>query len=253
MLVLSRRPKEKIVFPGINITVQVVAVKSGAVRLGIEAPPEVTVLREEVAARAETQGPGAAPLPDGAAGPTLCQVSHLLRNWLDVAAIGLALLRRQAQGRVTEATLDPFDQEIGALRRQMQSMGRQPLPKSEVLLVEGDQRGRETLAGLLRLAGLHVATACDGSMALDRLGARGLPDVLLLDMRQPSPCDSPTLVRMIRRDPDYAGLKIFGVTRGGAGEFDLARGSRGIDHWFNAPFKAEVLLDDLNQELAGVV
>src|SRR5262245_5872357 len=123
MLVLSRRPREKIIFPGINITVQVVAVKSGAVRLGIEAPPEVTVLREEISARVGTQEPGATLLPDCAAEPTLCQLNHLLRNWLDVAAIGLALLRRQIQPGLTEATLDPFDEEIASLRRQMQSMG----------------------------------------------------------------------------------------------------------------------------------
>ena len=48
MLVLSRRPDEKIVFPESNITVQVVAVKGDKVRLGIEAPPHVTVLRAEL-------------------------------------------------------------------------------------------------------------------------------------------------------------------------------------------------------------
>src|SRR4051794_6490482 len=119
MLVLSRRPSEKIIFPGIDVTVQVVAVRPGAVRLGIEAPPGVTVLREEVLARAGTQGPGVTPLPDAAAGPTLCQLNHLLRNWLDVAAVGLALLHRQIQAGSTATTLDPFDEEIGALRRHM--------------------------------------------------------------------------------------------------------------------------------------
>src|SRR5262245_30449666 len=78
MLVLTRRPSEKIIFPDSNITVQVVGVKSRAVRLGIEAPPEVTVLREEVLARAATQQPRARLLPDGAAGPTLCQLNRLL-------------------------------------------------------------------------------------------------------------------------------------------------------------------------------
>jgi carbon storage regulator CsrA len=48
MLVLSRRLNEKIVLPGLSITVQVLDVRRGAVRLGIDAPPEVTVLREEV-------------------------------------------------------------------------------------------------------------------------------------------------------------------------------------------------------------
>jgi carbon storage regulator CsrA len=48
VLVLSRRLNEKIVLPGLGVTVQVVAVKNGVVRVGIEAPPEVRVLREEL-------------------------------------------------------------------------------------------------------------------------------------------------------------------------------------------------------------
>src|SRR5437763_17080174 len=119
MLVLSRRLTEKIIFPDSNTTVQVLAVKSGAVRLGIEAPPEVTVLREECSARAETQEPRASLLPNGAAGPTLCQLNRLLRDWLDVAAIGLALLHGQIQAGLPETTLDAFDEEIGGLRQQM--------------------------------------------------------------------------------------------------------------------------------------
>jgi two-component system, OmpR family, response regulator len=48
MLVLSRRLNEKVVFPGLGVTVQVVSVRPGVVRLGIEAPSEVQVLREEL-------------------------------------------------------------------------------------------------------------------------------------------------------------------------------------------------------------
>ena len=48
MLVLSRRLREKIEIPGLNITIQVVAIKPGVVRIGIEAPPDVRVFREEV-------------------------------------------------------------------------------------------------------------------------------------------------------------------------------------------------------------
>jgi carbon storage regulator CsrA len=253
MLVLTRRPNEKILFPSIKTTVQVVSVKSGAVRLGIEAPREVTVLREEVAARAERQEPGPSLLPDDDAGLTLCQLNHLLRNWLDVAAIGLALHHRQHQTGLTDATLDPFDEEIGALRQQMQRMGRQPLPKSQVLLVENEQHDREALARLLQRAGLQVTTAGDGSAALDYLSAQSLPDVLLLDMRLPGPCDSSTLVRKVRRDPACAGLKIFGVSSHSLTQFGLVSGSRGIDHWFNTSLNITGQLHDLNQELADVV
>ncbi len=58
MLVLSRRVREKIYFPGLNLTIQVVGVTRGRVRVAIEAPPDVTVLRDEPAGRRTEQGRG---------------------------------------------------------------------------------------------------------------------------------------------------------------------------------------------------
>jgi carbon storage regulator CsrA len=48
MLVLSRRLQEKVVPPTLGVTIKVVAVKPGVVRLGIEAPRDLPVLREEL-------------------------------------------------------------------------------------------------------------------------------------------------------------------------------------------------------------
>jgi carbon storage regulator len=50
MLVLTRRPSESVVFPGLGITIRVAAVKGNAVRVGIEAPPNVVILRQELLA-----------------------------------------------------------------------------------------------------------------------------------------------------------------------------------------------------------
>lgn len=50
MLVLSRKKGEKIVI-GEGVTVTVLQVKGGLVRLGVEAPDGVTVDREEVSKR----------------------------------------------------------------------------------------------------------------------------------------------------------------------------------------------------------
>ena len=47
MLVLSRKPNENIVIDG-RIIVKVIRVEGGVVRLGIEAPPDVAVHRQEV-------------------------------------------------------------------------------------------------------------------------------------------------------------------------------------------------------------
>ncbi|MGA9042359.1 MAG: carbon storage regulator [Terriglobales bacterium] len=52
MLVLSRRIGERLVIDG-RITVTVIEVRGGQIRLGIEAPPEIPVWREEVAAKRE--------------------------------------------------------------------------------------------------------------------------------------------------------------------------------------------------------
>jgi carbon storage regulator len=56
MLVLSRRKNEAIVI-GQGIVVTVVAIKGTRVRLGINAPPEVPVHREEIAKSLELQYP----------------------------------------------------------------------------------------------------------------------------------------------------------------------------------------------------
>ncbi|GAB6273891.1 MAG: carbon storage regulator CsrA [Peptococcaceae bacterium] len=47
MLVISRRPGEKI-FLGQEIQITILEIKEGNVRLGIEAPPEVKILRGEL-------------------------------------------------------------------------------------------------------------------------------------------------------------------------------------------------------------
>jgi carbon storage regulator CsrA len=65
MLVLSRRLHEKVLFPNLGITIQVVSVQSGVVRIGIEAPPAVRVLREELLSRAPSPGPAPQRSPAG--------------------------------------------------------------------------------------------------------------------------------------------------------------------------------------------
>ena len=55
MLVLTRKTNEKIVFPAIQASVQIVGIQGGRVRLGIEAPENVVILREEVAQRDPAQ------------------------------------------------------------------------------------------------------------------------------------------------------------------------------------------------------
>ncbi|MEM8681697.1 MAG: carbon storage regulator [Planctomycetota bacterium] len=71
MLVLSRKVGERIRI-GNSVTVTVVRVTGGGVRLGIEAPPEMPVVREELFEQMEArdrEARGEAELPDAPSGP----------------------------------------------------------------------------------------------------------------------------------------------------------------------------------------
>ena len=51
MLVLGRKLGERLVVPELGLSITVLQVKGKHVRLGIEAPPDLTILREELCYR----------------------------------------------------------------------------------------------------------------------------------------------------------------------------------------------------------
>jgi carbon storage regulator len=61
MLVLSRKRGERIVLAD-TVVVTVLEVKRGTVRLGIEAPPRVRIVREEIRNRPPRRSAGTAPV-----------------------------------------------------------------------------------------------------------------------------------------------------------------------------------------------
>lgn len=254
MLVLSRRLNEKILFPGIGTSVQVIALKPGLVRLGISAPPDVIVLREEVKDRL-SEREAFSPQAGNGHGLASPEVSRMLQTRLHIAGLGLDQLRHQIQGghvRDAEMTLEALEEDLRLLRERLRDeLQKSPVPIAagrarKALLVEDNANERELLARFLRLAGLQVDTAGDGSDALDYLRSRGRPDVILLDMGLPR-CDGATMVRTLRRDPAFAGLKIFAVSGHSPEEYDLGNG---LDGWFHKPIDPAALIHDLDEQLA---
>ncbi len=123
MLVLSRRLKEKIRFPGFHTSVQILSIKSGVVRLGIEAPPEVSVVRDELPERTATWGP---PSPESGDPMMTHARQQFVGQKLQTASQALGLARFQLRtGQIQElqATLDQIHAEIQGLRRQVLSPG----------------------------------------------------------------------------------------------------------------------------------
>ena len=223
MLVLSRKLKEKLILPTMNTTIQVVDIKKGVVRLGIDAPPDITVLREELRDRiaewsAAESHPAAA---KGDAGQNHKFRSRLYEE-LKETGMALGVLRLELDAGLTDearTTLAYVQDHLQVLLFGVEGEMHEPRPGSpgkrrkllRTLLVEDDGTQRELLAGFLRQSGLDVDTASDGSDALDYLVSHEKPDVVLLDMAMPR-VDGPTVVRKIRGNPAFTGLKIFGVT-----------------------------------------
>jgi carbon storage regulator CsrA len=253
MLVLTRRLNERLVFPTLDASVEVVGLKGGAVRLGVRAPGDVPVFREEVLDDGQRRQFASLGEAQRSAEARLRELAHFIKNRLNTGTIGLALLRGQLRlGRLADAeeTLARMEQDLGGLRQGAEALSAPPAagPVRRALLVEDDHNERELLAGLLRLAGLAVVTADDGAEALARLEAESRPDVLLLDMLLPR-LDGPSLVRAVRRGQGYAGLTILGMTGADPTQFGLTEGPDGVNRWFRKPLNPEELLRHL-QELA---
>jgi carbon storage regulator CsrA len=115
MLVLARRLNEMILVPAIRTSIKVVALRPGLVRLGIEAPRTVKVLREEVVRRA-----GAVPAPPHPGEIAGALPYQAVRDGLDNMTVCLALIRGQLGGSGPDrlgALLDRVDEELQALQR----------------------------------------------------------------------------------------------------------------------------------------
>jgi len=113
MLVLTTRLHDKLIFPDFGASVEVVGLPSGAVRLGIDAPEHVRVLRDALPDRLREWG---------ADEPTLHQINGLMEKRLEITRQGLDELRQHLQNGDTEdaeAVLDKIDEDLLLLRRRV--------------------------------------------------------------------------------------------------------------------------------------
>jgi carbon storage regulator CsrA len=135
MLVLSRRPDEKILLPTVPAIIKVISSQAGLARLGIEAPAHVPILREELCRQGRSGSqPASTVEPAGGPVPNLC---HFVRDRLNNLILGLTLLRMSLVDAdpAVRKTLDGMEEELQALRLAVAaSPAEQPGPLPETVL-----------------------------------------------------------------------------------------------------------------------
>ena len=262
MLVLSRRRNDKILFPNLGITVEILKVDGRTVRVGVDAPPEVAIQRHEIAARGDKAAP-ARSKKQSLTGEQ-AQRDQQLRQRINAAAKALNDLHSQFD----ESQRDQFETAVFSVFHELQGLDEQiggkvriarfeepqkPRTRHSALLVEDNENESRLLASYLRCREFDVSVANEGSEAIDYLETHEKPDVVLLDMQMPG-MDGPTTVRTIRNRRELEGLKVFAVSGGDPLDYGVELGPQGVDCWFPKPLDPESLVFRLalnNPESAG--
>lgn len=119
MLVLSTRPSDKIVLPESHTTIEVVAIQSGSVRLGIRAPEDTRILRECLPGRSGEWLPVEEPVADS---PSLPMLQKMLEKRLEIAREGINEAREKLRAGFEEdarVLLEKVDEDLHLLRRRI--------------------------------------------------------------------------------------------------------------------------------------
>lgn len=244
MLVITRRSSDRISFPQLGITVHFIRVQGSAAKVGVDAPRDIAIVRDEVADDAEAAAKLRSQwltLPR--------KVRHDIRNELHTLSIAVHLFREQQRAGLDAEANETFDQiqatldKLGdnrVLRRP--DDGETRTIAGAVLVIEDDDNERELLAGFLRLQGHAVVAFRDGQEAIDYLREHDTPSAVLVDMRMPR-CDGGTVVRNIRGDARHAEAKVYAVSGSTPEENGVEIGGRGVDRWFRKPLNPQHLVE----------
>ncbi len=249
MLVLSRKEKEKILFPTLGVSIELLRIQGKAARIGIEAPAEIPIYRHEVADRHSVEFTS-----DEDSHGKLDRLARAIRDRLDSASASLNELHRHleemAEGVGQQLVLDVF-RDLKALERDSREVIENDSHTSVcALLVESDPNERLLLASYLRMRGIETTTADDNEDALDFLSLHAIPDVVLMDVNMLG-YNGHCLVNSIRNREVFQPVKLFAVSETNPGELGIQTGPSGIDRWFPKPIDPEQLVSEIALELAA--
>ncbi len=250
MLVLSRGTQDKVLFPKLGISVEILRIANKRVRLGITAPRDVKVVREELLADLfEVEGDSSqAKLAEDVVARIsgANQLLHLAASQLERDQIG------EAMTTLSQALREFDSLEGGTVSSNNNTAGGAERPNKRALLVDDDDNERELLAGYLRLTGFDVTEADDGLRALYRLSEHTLPDIVLLDMNMPGMDGQSTLMR-IRENQTHHRIPVIAVSGSNPEDVGVTIGPSGVDRWYRKPVNPKQLVEQITELLASAV
>lgn len=254
MLVLTRRTKDKVSFPQVGITVHFIRVQSGQVKVGVDAPRDIAIVRDEVedVDTAKFVRRQLAKLPR--------EVRHGIRNELHQISVGLHLYHELIKANLIEEAEDTFESMQEALLklgnnevlRRPENESSQKAEDQVIVLIEDDLNQRQLMAEFLKLRGYVVFAFADGEDALEYLSDHEPPGAVLIDMHMPK-CDGRTTVQALRESHRFQSTLIFAVSGTSPEDNGLPMGKQGVDRWFPKPVSLETLLSAIEQSLQDIV
>jgi carbon storage regulator CsrA len=241
MLVLARKEADKIVFPSLGITVELLRIQGNKARIGVTAPPEIPIARHEVLDLNSLEFTG-----EENPQSKLVRIVHALRSRLDRSADTLNRLHQRLE---TEAD-DELQTLVLEVFRELQALESDAAGVVETkedgrrraLLVEDDDNQRQLLQSLLEMNDMDIVPAVDGQEALDYLSLHRPPDVVLLDLQLPR-CSGYEFVNVVRSESRLAGLNLFAVSGTDPQSLGISVGPEGVNRWFRKPIDTGQLLE----------
>ncbi len=239
------------------MVIKFLRVRSGQVRVGIEAPQKIAICRDDDPEVHEAASgwcelvAGKSELPR--------EIRHRINNELQQLSVGFALYSELMRAGLTDraATIqESVEQSLARLGRVAQSEQKpccsqryRPASSCQVLVVDDNRNERELLAELLQVKQLEVETLGDGDQVLEYFQHRPAPPVMLLDMQMPGRNGAETL-----RQLNAAGLltetSVFAVSGLAPEHYGIDSAEDGVARWFSKPLRTDELIEAVRGRVA---
>ena len=240
MLVLSRRANDTIVLPELNVTIEILQLKGKNVRVGVDAPVEIRVLRGELEAAKQPQQKVVSSIS------LTGDDEHELRNKLNSLSVAISYSQKLLENGELNLAAANLNQTLEKLQVPNTAAAKSD-SRCRALLVEDMDNEREMLAGFLRLHGYAVDTVANGLAAMDYLASNPQPDFIMMDIRMPK-MNGTELIKQIRQNPAFDSVKLFAISGESQTQVELDLQANRVAKWFQKPLQPAELVSEINHE-----